>query len=605
MTILYLNDKQCAIPADFSFTLKKTSLFWNEETDHTFDLDLDLSSSDNRIIFGHIDRYNVNKQIPDMTAKLLVNNRMVLVGDVYLLSIDGDIIKIQIVGEGTSFSYKSEDTELTEGAKMLYELSLGTIQDSTLTHEDAYNSFWGCYPEKKYVCLPTKLEYGRRARLNSNMATSVWEGYANCVSPDNLQSWSEVQPLIGHPYLLFLLERVCFSLGYVIRNNDLLKDEQACREVIITAFTSLNLVDHVPSWTVAKFFREIEKHFNAMCLFNKISKTVDIYTFRNEIESGNITYLEQVLDKPDIKFEEEKNIGDIERNFSNVCYNLPSTYAFYKEADLSDEVLEQCIIKEVASLDEVAEYNSKVISRYNGVDFIRRHEEDAEGVSGHLYEFVVPLNLFQHKGKDENVMELNIVPCLYTIGHAVFCTTPSGEYIRQAYKVPVVVPCNKVEMDESSSADQTMDDLLNNGVQESKRNVAEQLFIGVYNGIQKQTFKITDYSHFFEYPEIAVPLMVDRPDALNYTTGQQLYRKEQRYGLMLEGKNSLSEHYYTSELLLQDQYHYNIKFVTNGIIEPGQFVLRNKRMFCSSIEYTITKQGVEAIAEGEFYEIKI
>lgn len=604
MTILYLNDKQCAIPADFSFTLKKTSLFWNEEADHTFDLDLDLSSSDNRIIFGHIERYNVNKQIPDMTAKLLVNNRMVLVGNVYLLDIDGDIIKIQIVSEGTSFSYKSEDTEMEEGYRYLYDLPLGNIQDSEINYDNAYNSLLGCYPEKKYVCLPTKLEYSRRARLNHNSASSVWDGYANCVAPDDLQLWVKNQPLIGHPYLLFLFERVCSALGYTIRNNDLLNDEQACREVIITAFTSLNLVDHVPSWTVAKFFREIEKHFNALCLFNKISKTIDVYTFRNEIQSEKITYIDNALDKPDVKFEEVGNTGNIERNFSNVRYNFPSGYSFFKEADLNDDVMAQCSIKEITSLNDVAEYNSKILSRYKGVDYIRRHESTPNSANGY-YEYVVPVNLFKHKGTDDNVLELNIVPCIYTVAHAVFCTTPSGEYIRNAYKVPVVVPSNKVELSEEETGDQNMDDLINGGVKEHKRNVAEQLFIAVYNGIQKQTFKLFDYSHFFEYPEIAVPLMVDRPDGLDYSTGQELYQKEQKYGLKLSGTNSLSEHYYSSELLMQDEYYYKIKFVVNDIIEPGQIVLRNRRMFCSSIEYIVTGQGLDAIAEGEFYEIKI
>ena len=99
--------------------------------------------------------------------------------------------------------------------------------------------------------------------------------------------------------------------------------------------------------------------------------------------------------------------------------------------------------------------------------------------------------------------------------------------------------------------------------------------------------------------------MVDRPDGLDYSTGQELYQKEQKYGLKLSGTNSLSEHYYSSELLMQDEYYYKIKFVVNDIIEPGQIVLRNRRMFCSSIEYIVTGQGLDAIAEGEFYEIKI
>lgn len=99
--------------------------------------------------------------------------------------------------------------------------------------------------------------------------------------------------------------------------------------------------------------------------------------------------------------------------------------------------------------------------------------------------------------------------------------------------------------------------------------------------------------------------MIDRPDGLDYSTGQELYQKEQKYGLKLSGENSLSEHYYSSELLMQDEYYYNINFAVNEIIEPGQTVLRNRRMFCSSIEYTITDKGVDPIAQGEFYEIII
>lgn len=600
MTILYLNDKQCAMPADFSFTLKKTSLFWNEETDHTFDLDLDLSSSDNRIIFGHIDRYNVNKQIPDMTAKLIVNNRIVLAGDVYLLDINGGIITIQIVSEGTSFSYKSEDTTDQEGSRMLYDLHLGTIQDTKITSEDAFNSLQGCYPEHKYVCLPTLYKYKRRVVLNTNMSPNVWEGIANCVSPDNLQDWVPDRPFIGHPYLLFIIERIAGALGYTIRRNDLLDDEQACRELVVTAFSSLQLVNHLPSWTVAKFFREVEKHFNALCLFNRISKTIDIYTFRNEIRMQRISYIDKVLDKPDVKFEEDS--VNIERNFSDVSYNFPSGYSFFKEADFSEDLLSQCTVIEVTSLDDVAAYDSKVISRYNGIDLIRRREETTSAEQGY-YEYIVPVNLFRHKGDETGGLDLNIVPCIYSVGHAKFCAIPDGERINTAYKVPVIVACNEVEQEES--ADQGLNDMIENGVQERKRNVAEQLFIGVYNGIQKQTFKLAEYTHFFEYPEISVPLMIDTPND-NLLLGKKvLYQKEQKYSLQLTGLNSLSEHYYSSEFLMQNKYYYKIKFPVTDIIEPGEAVLRNRRMFCSSIEYLVTAQGLDVIAEGEFYEIKV
>lgn len=607
MTVLYLNDKKCVLPADFSFTLKKVSLFWTEETDHTFDMDIDLTSAENRIIFGHITRYNVNKQIPEMTAKLMINGRLILVGIVYLLELNGDNLKIQIVGEGNSFSYKSEDTESVDGAKMLYNLDLGKINSNKINAPTAYRSLKGCYPERNFVCLPTLKNYKRNSIIMFDISSTKWQSFANCVSPGNLEEWNETQNIIGHPYLLFLVERICSSLGYTIRNNDLLNDEQACREVIITSFTSLDLVDHVPSWSVAKFFREIEKHFNALCLFNSLSKTVDIFTFRNEIQSQEISYINNVLDKPDIKFEEEDNTGSIERNFTNVRYNFPDKLSFYKEADLSDDVMSLCTIKDIDSLKDVAPYNDKVISRYKGLYFIRRREEYHPN---YFYDYIVPVNIYHHKGHDNNVVELNIIPCIHSMAYArqVSDENTDNESYSDLFAVPVVVPSNENSNEsEGESTDQTLDDMINDGVKEHKRKIADQIFIAVYNGIQKNEGTDGGTQFSYDYPEIAVPILVDIvKDVQNGArVSEYIIQKEQRFGLSLYGSNSLSSRYYISGELMKEDYYYRIPFVINEIIEPGQVVLRNRRMFCSSIEYKVTDKGLTPIAEGEFYEINI
>lgn len=128
MVELWINDQKCVLKSGFSWKIRKTNVFTNEECDHTLDIDIDMHDSVNARIFKFVHREDTDKQLPDMIAVIREGNKVRLEGNVFLLSITDNILKIQIVGEGNSFSYKSEDTDIEEGSRRINALELGTIQ---------------------------------------------------------------------------------------------------------------------------------------------------------------------------------------------------------------------------------------------------------------------------------------------------------------------------------------------------------------------------------------------------------------------------------------------------------------------------------------------
>lgn len=592
MVELFINDQKCILKGGFSWKIRKTNIFTNEECDHTLDIDIDLNDPNNARIFKFINREDTDKQLPNMIAVIREGHKVRLEGSVFLLSITDNILKIQIVGEGSTFSYKSEDTVNEEGSKRIHTLDLGTIQDTSITDEDATRSLYSHYPDCNYVCVPTLMSYSRVCRLNTNKANSVWMGFSNCCNPENPNEWITSQPKIGHPYLLFILDRVCKALGYTILRNDLLQDEQACREFVIINSFVLTLKYHMPAWTVTKFFREIEKKYNVLCTFNKINKTINIESYKIQIESGT-TFLEAVLDDKEYEYEQEPE--NQERSFVNVKYNFPSGYSFYNEADLGSSLEKQCSFQNVATADDCAWYDLKIISRCQGVEMVRRSELTRE--------YIAPVNIYRHRGDDksDDLIELNIVPCIYTMGQGVFCTTPDGDYIRNAYIVPVVVPCS-YQSNQSTGNYQGMNDMIDNGVQEEEEpDDSRQICVAVYNGVQKQTFKYSTYTHFFYYPEIAVPVMINILGEDPNRGTNVIMKKEQKYSLSL---NDISNHYYSTKGVVDMRTKYKKKFLCSDMHTPaGLYCIKNRMYFCNSIEYTITEKGLDKVAEGEFYSI--
>lgn len=599
MVELWINDQKCVLKSGFSWKIRKTNVFTNEECDHTLDIDIDMHDSVNARIFKFVHREDTDKQLPDMIAVIREGNKVRLEGNVFLLSITDNILKIQIVGEGNSFSYKSEGTDIEEGSRRINALELGTIQDTVITDDDATHSLNSHYPDCNYVCVPTLMDYTRKCRLNTNGANSVWEGIENCCNPENPSAWLTKKTKIGHPYLLLIVERVCKALGYTMQRNDLLQDEQALREFVVIRSTSLNLADHLPAWTVTKFFREIEKKYNVLCTFNKINKTLTIESYKNQVESG-VTYLETALDEKEYEYEEEAE--NQERSFVNVKYNFPEGYSFYNEADLGSDIEKQCETRFIENVDSCADYDSRVISRYQGVDMVRRRENTSDAAAGYR-EYIAPVNIYRHRGDDksDDLIDLNIVPCIYTMGMGVFCTTPSGDYIRNAYIVPVVVPCEFTQS-QSARSSQGMNDMIDNGVQEEEEpDDSPQLCVAVYNGIQQQTFKYSTYTHFFSYPEIAVPAMIDILGEDPLRGARVLMKKEQKYSLALD---DISNHYYSMKGVVDMRTKYKKKFICSDMQTPaGLYCIKNRMYFCNSIEYTLTEKGLDKVAEGEFYSI--
>lgn len=581
MVELLINNERCVLPGGYSWKIKKTNIFSSGECEHTLDIDIDLNEAINARIFGHINREDTSKQQKDMVAAIYEGNKLRLKGDVYILSINNDTLKIQIVGESDTFTYYSEDADFEDGKLRINKLNLGNIQDAEITNTEAVRSVLSCYPQCNYVCMPTIKDYVRRDDKG------LGDKYNNFGHKIGILDETWRTTLIAHPYLLFVVNKISQALGYNVGQNDLLSDEQAVREFIVINTPSLKLSDHLPSWTVAKFFREIEKKYNVICKFNRDTKTVDIISYKQQVEK-KLSYLKEVFDDKEYEYQQDEKSA--ERNFTNVKYDFPDTHPFYKEADLGSDIEALCERKDIDNINFCSPHGSKDICIYKGVEVVRRQEDK---------EYIVPVNIYRHRGDDksDDVIKLSIIPSIFVPAAIYAPTDLTGDYYKLSFIATLLSVFNQKETEETGDADQSVDDMITNGVNNTNPDDSERICVAIYNGYQQQDFIITENFRNYYYPEIAIPFFL-----WQWNNGSwEMVRKQQKYSLELD---EIYRRYYTPKGLVNKKVKLKKKFLCDDVITPnGLYCINNKIYFCDSIEYTINEKGLDKVATGEFYPI--
>lgn len=389
MVELYINNQACTIK-DLKIELNITNPFLSDKNSHTLDITLPLTNENNARIFKFLNRFDKPIKNSESYYGVIRNDGVVIFdGDVSILEVDDESIKIQIVKKEKYFRFKDSDDTRSFGSARLDLQKFGYIQDDDAGFLATMTSY------QDYFVQP------------------AYEGDPAVPLLNNLLGIGGPVRKSSQPKIYSLLKRILQY--YLIRiEESFLDGNQDIDKIVIISNKEGDLwSDHLPAWTVAKFFTEFEKLFNCEILF-KIG-VPEVY-----IRSKKI-FLEKTIciDSFDDYTTEIQDTGKGLNLYQNVCYNFPDNI-YYKEADLDTEQDNAIKLTEIdlgtipnndSSMPQKFKYKNSEGTWYDGV-FCRYDQNDEGFKPGTLR----PINNYKSIGDKnaDNVIKLDIIPCKHT-----------------------------------------------------------------------------------------------------------------------------------------------------------------------------------------------
>ena len=117
--------QEAALPSDFRFKLTVDNTYFTRSGEYSGEIELPLSGCpDNLRIFGHINRLDVNRRSVVFDARLVVDNRSVVVGSVTVLECNEQMVKVQLLGGNAAVNFNNR-----YNSTYIDQLNLGTVID--------------------------------------------------------------------------------------------------------------------------------------------------------------------------------------------------------------------------------------------------------------------------------------------------------------------------------------------------------------------------------------------------------------------------------------------------------------------------------------------
>lgn len=315
MIQLFLDGKTAIPGSNASIKLTTENVYFTKSASYTYDIELPLDIAENRTIFGWCQRMDVEKKPRTLEACLIVDNVTVLTGTAHITSIDSKAVKVQLLGESSSYNYgnKMEDTYIDE-------LDLGDWYMTTWPD----GSYWGLrpgadggglgwhyYPEGTRFTGTSGSVFGRASYnaageasgdiqmtnlfsgeypwvafpVNNSSADTVCNGYCYQFTD---ASWNTVRlyfrgyvgersgerpsenPVVAsgaiQPYIWIMAEKIAAATGFTLdrEDNALFTDGFFNKIFIVNTNTYVECNKCLPHWSVNEWWTQIENTFGVV-----------------------------------------------------------------------------------------------------------------------------------------------------------------------------------------------------------------------------------------------------------------------------------------------------------------------------------------------------
>lgn len=571
MIRLFIDWVEVALSPDLQLELVSCNPFFTKKGEFTYDLDIDLRYPQNEQIYGHINRSDVLSRPLNREAAIINGPLTIIKGTEIILSVEGDIAKIQIVGGNSELNY------LSGNGLRIREMDFGTI---TVDQTQAKKTLDGCYPQYNFVCPPVYTGYDTNAytfdnRMNIQSGTTDYYPGTR-ISPQ--------------PYLLYYVEKMVELLGYTLLENFLREDRRWCRLYLVNGYDTYEYAKMLPDWTADEFITEIEKLFNCIFLVNHTNNTVRIVDIKSYYNSEKKIYISETINSMKGK---NYNVDDnLYINYDNVSFDFPELTE-YKYNRVNEEILKLCEVKEVDKYTDLwgqgdAAYDRHVIyhTKDYGLDFILVRLAD-----GGLRQKIV--NRFADiKGNiDGDTTLMKIVPAEIYAGDTAIGLGSAGiftcAYARNANSL------------DDTTGDIGLNDMILNGAPEE--NVPDRIYVALYVGWVNLFSEISPEVH---YPGYSLPMSAtDIFYFITSTSALSLIKfDDEELTLTLLGDNGLYNRYYKGGIKINTDTECLSSFLMKERLDSKLiYVIENKSYYCKELRYKVSTTGMDNVVEGTFY----
>ncbi|MCM1356915.1 MAG: hypothetical protein NC212_10990 [Staphylococcus sp.] len=356
MIQIFLDGMEAAIPEKTSIKFTEENPYFTKTSSYTYEIELPLDIEANRQIFGYVNRLDVVKDSPAMSARLVVDNRTLLVGTAHATSVTNTAVKVQLLGSEASYNYgnKMDETYIDElemgdwltstfpeaypygytvkgSTQQLFEVikrgqiingnpnvggTVTPVSGATLPRGEQP---WVAYPVRnssadvicnRYVCqeqTPGAKDYKMEAR--------EYYGTPNRRNPEESDF---VISFAVQPYVWYIAEKIAKATGFTLsRGNNYLYTNTLYRRIfILNANNFVECRKCLPHWSVNEFWTEVENTFGVVMTIDYETMSLRL-TSRNDyyhnLRKDAMTVVDMVLDEYTTDFDDETQV-DISTN---------------------------------------------------------------------------------------------------------------------------------------------------------------------------------------------------------------------------------------------------------------------------------------------------
>lgn len=621
MTELYIYGQKCVPPQSMSLTLIEENPFYTKSGPYTLDLELSLEEPTNAKIYEHQNRSNKVENIErKRPVVLIVDNEVVLNGTEKILGWSDTSVTIRLMSGNAELNF------LIGGHKQLRDLDLGSATPFVAPIEQGvspwyslgkvvFESWKHSYPSRDWHLLPYYT--GEPALVYPHDDGIIRYPCGNYLvfqiyNPDSLPT-SDPRSRIaeamfdGHssgqvpqPYLCFIIKKVLSSLGYKLTYNAIESDPVLKNAYIVHGFQTMEFAKMLPGWTINEFFSKIELQFDCTLLIDQETKSARLLFNYQKYANNEVTTLE-VIDEYETEVDDE-NILDVRS--ANIAYSLDGD-DYYKYMDINPLFRKMAKTEYYSGLNALlALIQSDDIDRFKKI-YIDKDTNDqfiaydtGKIVDGKQH--IIPKRvdsfrpLYNRSESEEIDLQFDIIPASMVIERLNTVYPDTDWTWSQMATAGGFDQLSKTTVEKEDPWEnfnlQTMiedDTSLENESSYSKMRLA------IYSGLSE-----LDNSTRTRYPISYVEPLCEYFEE----TGIERY-----FGT--KGSNPFRLAYFNTNIYSKSRnidttLIYNRVFLNHEKINlTSKFIIKNKSFVCRKIERTITIDGFDSVAEGEFYPI--
>lgn len=614
MIHLYIDGAEVHLPEDISIDYYVYNPFFERKGEYTYDIDIHLNDPVNAKVYGHLQRWNVESRPMNRKAELFDDARLLISGTEIVLSVEGDVAKIQIVSGNSELNYLSAN-----GGVKMRDLDLGAIEE--LDTDVALASLYGDVSTFDFVCCPlsrTQKVFG--TGMFSEGAPNWKKFFNNLLRPGHNEGdpthprddfdlkFHSVPNLRAQPYLAAVVERVAMALGYRVASNVLRRHPIFSKVFVVNSKETLNYNEMVPNWNVNDFLDEVERWCNVVFLVNPLQKTCRIVNLCDFYAEASCEHIDDgaVQDYRERAYNEE---GVEQINYDNLSYTLPDS-VWFKYGRVDGAVMEQCETVAWSERGAAEDNVGKMIVVYkqdSNTYFVARKWETGSTAAGTRY-YWQPINFLQDvkNGADNGeTMSFCIVPAeivglsldgYYWKGND---SGGSNAAVQPMSLIPYAADQGYVE-DEETDLNAMIE---GGGVKEE--SVSDTMPVAIYRGVREcfwsssQSSSYPDRVSGLKFPMSSVTnvhVIFSAMDGAPYH-----FWFDDGVDLRLE---TLYSHSYRHNDDIDTRAERKAFFYTGEILDAKNiFVIRNRRLYCKYLLYKITAEGLKKEVEGCFFEM--